>query len=88
MSSPDQRDLIGRPCLLTVPSPGKCARCHGEIKPFEKEAIYLGKNEDQVFHEMRDEYRFIEPIRCPFCGGIIVSYFVNVEMVIRNDHTY
>jgi hypothetical protein len=82
----NQLDLIGRQCLLSVPLPGKCARCHGEIKPFfEKPAIYLGKAEDEVFREVRGEYRFLEPIRCVFCGGFIVTYFINVETVIRNE---
>lgn len=85
MSDPNQSDLIGRQCLLTVDGPGKCARCYGEIKPFQKEVIYLGKAEDQIHHAVLDEYRFIDPIRCPFCGGLIVSYFINVEMVIRNE---
>lgn len=85
MSDPNQSDLIGRHCLLTVSGPGKCARCFGDIAPFEKEVIYLGKAEDQVFHEVRDEYRFIEPIRCIFCGGLIASYFINVETVIRES---
>jgi hypothetical protein len=74
----EMKDLIGTTGELNLPGPIRCSRCLSNVPPVGLvEVVYLGKGEDDITHEVRDEFRFLNSLRCPFCGAVIATVFLN-----------
>lgn len=75
--SPGQNNQIGAIGYLYLDMLISCNRCFGKVPgPGVRKAIYLGKNEDGVYHATCDEFQLQQPIPCPFCGGFITTMYM------------